>query len=110
VNSGFSGDSGFQVFLEQAAYVFLILSAVCTVIMLVSLFRCGDERRKYILGRTCTHTFLIYTGVLAVDVIYTVFFEKYSHLFLERSPVLALGFIAVVFTISLFLNKRKSGN
>ena len=91
-------------------FIFLIISAVCTIIMLISIFKKGDERRKYILAKTCTHTFLICAGILLVDVIYTLFFEKYTCFSVGSKPILYLGAVAIVFTISLFMNKRRYGN
>ncbi len=100
----------FQIVTVYAAYIILILSAVCTVFMLISIARQGDERRKHILLKTCTHTFLIYTGILFVDVIYTIFFEKYGNFAVENTPIVSLGLIAILFTISLSVNKRRYGN
>lgn len=100
----------FQLVTVYAAYIILILSAVCTIFMLISIFKKGDERRKHILLKTCTHTFLIYTGALFLDAIYTIFFEKHSNFIIENTPIISLGLIAILFTICLFVNKRKYGN
>ncbi|OCN00881.1 hypothetical protein A7X67_10595 [Clostridium sp. W14A] len=110
MSSNLSNIQTFQMVIIYAIYIFLIVSVICTIIMLVSIFRQGDERRKYILSRTCTHTFLICTGILFLDVIYTVFFERYTHFTVQNMPVFYLGIVAIVFTISLFVNKRKHGN
>lgn len=100
----------FQLITVYTVYGFLILSVICTVFMLISISKQGDERRKHILSKTCTHTFLIYTGILFTEVIYTMFFEKISNFILENSPIISLGLVAILFTINLFVNKRKYGN
>ena len=100
----------FQIAAVYTAYILLILSAVCTAFMLISIAKQGDERRRHILLKTCSHTFLIYTGILLVEVIYTIFFEKYSNFTIESIPIMSLGLIAVIFTSSLLVIKRRYGN
>ena len=99
-----------QLIIVYSIFIFLIISVLCTIIMLISIFRKGDERRKYILSKTCTHTFLICTGILLADVIYTVFLEKIVRFSVGNIPIFYLGLVAIVFTISLFVNKRKYGS
>lgn len=110
MDTNLSNAQTFQIVTVYAAYAILILSAVCTAFMLISITRQGDERRKHILLKTCTHTFLIYIGILFVYVIYTIFFGKYSNFIIENTPIVSLGLIAILFTVSLFVNKRKYGN
>lgn len=110
MDTNLSNVQTFQILTVDAACVFLILSTICTIFMLISISKHGDERRKHILSKTYTHTFLIYTGILFVDVVYTIFFEKYSNFVIENTPIITLGLIAILFTISLFVNKRKYGN
>jgi hypothetical protein len=43
-------------------------------------------------------------------VIYTIFLEKYTHFSIDNVPIFYLGVVAIVFTISLFMDKRKHGN
>ncbi|MFR4162086.1 hypothetical protein QJR30_05770 [Paraclostridium sordellii] len=78
--------------------------------MLISISKQGDERKKYILSKSCTQSFLVYTGILFIDVIYTIFLEKYSNFGIENTPIVSLGLISIIFTVSIFINKRKYGN
>lgn len=102
-----------QNFTNVFAYImliFFIVSIVCTCIMLFSLIKKGDERKKYILSKACTHTLLFYVVLLFIDMIYTIFFENNGGFYIENASVLSLGIISIIFTISLFFNKRKHGN
>jgi uncharacterized membrane protein len=89
----------FQMTIVYAMLIFLIISAICIVIMLISISKQGDERRKFIL-----------IGILLADVSYTLFLERFTHFYIEDTPILYLGVVAIVFTISLFVNKQKHGN
>lgn len=100
----------FQLYSVYLAMMFLVVSVICSIVMLISVSKQGDERKKYILSKTCTQSFLIYTGILFIDVIYTVFFEKYSNFVIENTPIVSLGLISIIFTISIFINKRKYGS
>ncbi|MBO3443434.1 hypothetical protein [Clostridium sp. CCUG 7971] len=100
----------FQLYSVYFAMIFLVVSAICSIFMLISVSRQGDERKKYILSKTCTQSFLVYTGILVIDVIYTIFFEKYSNFVMENTPIVSLGLISIIFTVSIFINKRTYGN
>ena len=100
----------FQMTIVYAMLIFLIISAICIVIMLISISKQGDERRKFILSKTYKPTFLISIGILLADVSYTLFLERFTHFYIEDTPILYLGVVAIVFTISLFVNKQKHGN
>lgn len=110
MDTNLSNVQTFQIITVYAAYIILILSAICIILMLVSIFKQGDERREHILLKTCTHTFLIYTGILFADAFYTIFFEKSGGFTIENTPIISLCLIAVLFTVSLLVNKRKYGN
>ena len=88
----------------------LAVLAVCIVYMIVSLVRRGDERRTYILRKTCTTTFLIWACMLMIEVIYSLITGGRADFTVERSAFLELGVVAAVFTVNLFINKRRYGN
>ncbi|QYE99652.1 hypothetical protein KZ987_06060 [Paraclostridium sordellii] len=100
----------FQLYSVYFAMIFLVVSFICSIFMLISISKQGDERKKYILSKSCTQSFLVYTGILFIDVIYTIFFEKYSNFVMENTPIVSLGLISIIFTVSIFINKRKYGN
>ncbi|WP_242854221.1 hypothetical protein [Paraclostridium sordellii] len=100
----------FQLYSVYFAMTFLIVSFICSIFMLISISKQGDERKKYILSKSCTQSFLVYTTILFIDVIYTIFFEKYSNFVMENTPIVSLGLISIIFTVSIFINKRKYGN
>lgn len=110
MDTNLSGAQNFTTILAYGILVFFIVSIICTGVMLFSLIKKGDERKKYILARSCTQTLLIYIGVLFIDVIYTIFLESNGGFYIENSSILSLGILSIIFTISLFLNKRKYGN
>ncbi|TAN68475.1 hypothetical protein WS9_005870 [Paraclostridium sordellii 8483] len=100
----------FQLYSVYFAMIFLVVSFICSIFMLISISKQGDERKKHILSKSCTQSFLVYTGILFIDVIYTIFFEKYSNFVMENTPIVSLGLISIIFTVSIFINKRKYGN
>ncbi|WP_207737144.1 hypothetical protein [Paraclostridium sordellii] len=100
----------FQLYSVYFAMTFLVVSFICSIFMLISISKQGDERKKYILSKSCTQSFLVYTAILFIDVIYTIFFEKYSNFVMENTPIISLGLISIIFTVSIFINKRKYGN
>ena len=91
-------------------FILLIVCAVAAVIMLISLSRQGDERRKTILQRTCVNTFYITVGFLVLYVIAGLIRSiAFNQALLGINPAVGLGVIAVVYTINLVYFKVKYG-
>lgn len=88
--------------------VFIAL-AVINLFMWISLARQGDERRKFILTKTCAETFLIYTFTLLIDIFANLFFKNSFVSTSSNSSVIPLGVISVIFTIIFIINKKKFG-
>lgn len=88
---------------------FMAVSLICAVLMVVSLAKGGDERRKFILSKACTAAFIIYCVKLIIDVL-CVLLIKNSLFAVEYSPIFSLGILSIVFTVCLFVYKRKYGD
>lgn len=110
MDTNLSGAQNFTMILAYIILIFFIVSIICTGYMLFSLIKKGDERKKHILTKSCTQTLLIYIGILFIDLIYTILFENNGGFYMENASVLSLGILSIIFTMSLFFNKRKYGN
>lgn len=107
MNPNISDIPTYQLAAVSILSIFLVLSLLCSGIMLVSLVRRGDERKNYILMRTCTQTFLAVLGIMLAEILYSVFLEHSIGFRIEDTAVFGLGITAVLFTVLLFVNKKK---
>lgn len=87
--------------------LFLLLSAICIVVMAVVLLRRGDERTKFILSRAALFTLPGGAAVLALSFLYRHFLVRYTHFAIDFSPLLYLGALAILFDLSYWLCSRK---
>lgn len=106
----FLGAQNITTIIVYGILIFFIVSIICSGSMLFTLIKKGDERKKHILSKSFAQTLLIYIGVLLVDVLYTILIESKGGFYIENASLLSLGIISIIFTISLFFNKRKYGN
>ncbi len=88
-------------------WLLLIASLVCTVIMLVVLIKKGDERKKYIVGKSGLSALIAGIIFLIISIVWNVFFEANSALEFENHPAIYLGLISIVFNISYLVNAKK---
>lgn len=98
-----------QMILVSCMSLFLILSVICSAVMIVNMMKKGDERVDFILSKTCTCTVKIYVGFLVVAFVYHTFLENRVNFFIESSPILYVGMLAIVFSMTLWFNNKKYG-
>lgn len=92
------------------APILFAVAAAVTVLMVAALSKEGDERQKFILGKTAAGTFVVTLCVLGAAALRnacTLFLEGQSAEGLP--PFLLLSLIAAVFAVLLFINKKRFG-
>ena len=98
-----------QEMLLLLATLFLLVSLICSAVMLVTTFKKGDERGAHILSGACRSTVKWYAIFLILAFCYHTFLEKRTNFAVEGGAVLYLGVLAVIFTIFLLVNQRRYG-
>ena len=89
----------------------VLLGAIVTIVLLlVSLARQGDERRRMIRDRACICTFYISLGVLIADTLRSAILVYVDGMESNTlHPFVLLTIIALVFAVALAVFKRKYG-
>ena len=88
---------------------FMLASLIMIAYMFKSLAVVGDERRNMIVQKSASGSFAIITGVFFITIIeefIKIFALNVQHIE-HQSPFVWLLVSAMIFTISLYLNKRK---
>lgn len=98
-----------QIIVVSCMSLFLLLSVICSAVMIVNMVRKGDERVDFILSKTCTRTIKIYVGFLLAAFVYHTFLENRVNFFIESSPILYVGVLAIIFSITLWCSNKKYG-
>ncbi len=98
----------FMIIIGAFGSLFILLGIPCLA-MSVSLLKQGDERRKMILEKTCTQTFVVYILVNVINILGKAFtdFETFHD---QTNDVVQLAVISMVFCIHLLFNKKKYGD
>lgn len=99
----------YQTIIVICLWIFLLVSLFCSIILLIELFKKGDERVKFILSKTCMNTVKLYVPFILVAFIYNTFFERFTNFSIRDIPVIYIGVFAIIFTITLFRNKKIHG-
>ncbi|GIO23023.1 hypothetical protein [Oceanobacillus sp. J11TS1] len=95
--------------MDFLVILFLGLNVIMVLIigtLLYQLSKSGDERKEFIKMKTMADTFLITVGVLLIDTVVSFVNDGTA----TNSPIIFLFVIAIVFLISLLINKRKFGD
>ncbi len=85
--------------------IFLMALMALDILMIVSLFRTGDERRQLIVWRASAFTLLIVAGTLVLDVIESVVSTDAMLI----NPFIKLSTTAIVYFLSLLYYKKRYG-
>ena len=85
--------------------IFLLALMALDILMIVSLFRTGDERRQLIVWRASAFTLLIVAGTLVLDVIESVVSTDAMLI----NPFIKLSTTAIVYFLSLLYYKKRYG-
>ncbi|MCW6700734.1 hypothetical protein NH288_01335 [Anaerococcus sp. NML200537] len=96
-----------QMFGIGLLWLFLVASLVCTLIMIVTLIKKGDERKGYIVKKSGLTALMVGLIFLILNIIWNIFFEQNSSISFEDNPIFYVGIISIAFNISYLINMRK---
>ncbi|WP_099207752.1 hypothetical protein [Urinicoccus timonensis] len=96
-----------QMFGIGLLWLFLVASLVCTLIMIVTLIKKGDERKGYVVRKSGLTALVVGIIFLILNIIWNIFFEQNSSIGFEDNPIIYVGIISIAFNISYLINMRK---
>lgn len=96
-----------QMFVLGLLWLFLVASLVCTLIMIVTLIKKGDERNGYVVRKSGLTVLVVGIIFLILNIIWNIFFEQNSSIGFEDNPIIYVGIISIAFNISYLINMRK---
>ena len=96
-----------QMFGIGLLWLFLVASLVCTLIMIVTLIKRGDERKGYVVRKSGLTALVVGIIFLILNIIWNIFFEQNSSIGFEDNPIIYVGIISIAFNISYLINIRK---
>ena len=96
-----------QMFGIGLLWLFLVASLVCTLIMIVTLIKKGDERKGYVVRKSGLTALVVGIIFLILNIIWNIFFEQNSSIGFEDNPIIYVGIISIAFNISYLTNMRK---
>ena len=96
-----------QMFGIGLLWLFLVASLVCTLIMIVTLIKKGDERKVYVVRKSGLTALVVGIIFLILNIIWNIFFEQNSSIGFEDNPIIYVGIISIAFNISYLINMRK---
>lgn len=89
--------------------LFLVLSLLCTIVMMVVLLIRGDERKHLILSKTALVSVVGGIVVLTAGFVYGTWIQPHMTFEIELHPILYLGAIAIIFDVAYLHYHRKYG-
>lgn len=89
-------------------YICLLLGVGVVIFMFTQIFKLEDERRKTIIEKASTLTFMGYVVIVLIDFLSQ--FINFVPLLDHNSSFFHLTLISVMFSINLFMAKRKFGD
>ena len=96
-----------QMFALGLLWLFLVASLICTLIMIVTLIKKGDERKGYVVRKSGLTALVVGIIFLILNIIWNIFFEQNSSIGFEDNPIIYVGIISIAFNISYLINMRK---
>ena len=96
-----------QMFGLGLLWLFLVASLICTLIMIVTLIKKGDERKGYIVRKSGLTALVVGIIFLIINIIWNILFEQNSSISFEDNPIFYVGIISIAFNISYLINMRK---
>ena len=96
-----------QMFGISLLWLFLVASLICTLVMIMTLIKKGDERKKYIVNKSGLTALAVGIIFLIINIIWNIFFEQNSQIGFEDNPIIYVGIISIAFNISQLVNMRK---
>ena len=96
-----------QMFVLGLLWLFMVASLVCTLIIIVTLIKKGDERKGYVVRKSGLTALVVGIIFLILNIIWNIFFEQNSSISFEDNPIFYVGIISIAFNISYLINMRK---
>ena len=96
-----------QMFVLGLLWLFMVALLVCTLIMIVTLIKRGDERKGYVVRKSGLTALVVGIIFLILNIIWNIFFEQNSSIGFEDNPIIYVGIISIAFNISYLINMRK---
>lgn len=97
---------GFMIKVELMLFgAFLLMVIILDIIMLISLIKLGDERKKLIIWKASTYTLLGTVGTFVIYIIKNVI-RGYEE---GMNPFTTLGSTAIIYCMLLLFFKKKYG-
>ena len=87
--------------------LFLLASLICSLIMIVTLVKKGDERKGFIVKKSSLSALIVGLVFLIINIIWNLFFEQNSRFGFEDNPIIYIGIISIAFNISYLINWKK---
>ena len=96
-----------QMFSLGLLWLFLVATLICTLVMIVTFVKKGDERKGYIVKKSGLTALVVGIIFLIINIIWNIFFEQNSSIGFEDNPIIYIGIISIAFNISYLINMRK---
>ena len=96
-----------QILFLSFLWLFLVASLICTLFMIVTLVKKGDERKKYIVKKSSLTALIVGIIFLIINIIWNIFFEQNSRIGFAASPIIYIGIVSIAFNASYLINMRK---
>ena len=96
-----------QILFLAFLWLFLVTSIICTLFMIVTLVKKGDERKGYVVRKSGLTALVVGIIFLILNIIWNIFFEQNSSIGFEDNPIIYVGIISIAFNISYLINMRK---
>lgn len=87
--------------------LFIIASLICSLIMIITLIKKGDERKGFIVKKSSLSALIVGIVFLIINIIWNIFFEQKSSIRFEDNPIVYIGIISITFNISYLINWKK---
>lgn len=87
--------------------LFIVASLICSLTMIVTLIKKGDERKEFIVKKSSLSALITGVVFLIINIIWNIFFEQNSRFGFEDNPIIYIGIISIAFNISYMINWKK---
>lgn len=96
-----------QIFGLGLLWLFFVASLICTLVMVVTLFKKGYKRKKYIVSKSALAALVVGIIFLIINIIWNIFFEQNSRIGFEDNPIIYVGIISIAFNIFNMINMKR---
>lgn len=90
-------------------WLFFILSMISVFFTIYSIVKAGDERKQYLLMKSSYYTVIALVFILVILAVFKLTLSSGFDSNMELHPLIMLGCLSIIFSISLLISKRKYG-